>query len=80
MKQSKIVNRQYYILKISLDGIDPEIWRRFRVPSDIPLDYLYDVIRIIMNWLDYHLHQFVFGNSTYTEIFDSCVKKVRVSI
>lgn len=61
---------KYYTLKIELDKIKPEIWRSFRVPSNIPLDYLHDVIQIVMNWLDYHLHEFEINGKIYTEMFD----------
>ena len=46
-------------LKITLLGIDPPIWRRFSVPSEITLARLHDVIQIVMGWFDSHLHQFI---------------------
>ena len=56
-----------YTLKITLDGIDPAIWRRFSVPADISLDRLHDVIQIVMGWQDCHLHGFEIAGSRYTE-------------
>ena len=56
-----------YLLTIRLDGIEPEIWRRFVVPGDITLDRLHDVIQIVMGWQDYHLHTFTIGKKCYTE-------------
>ena len=61
------MKRKLYLLKISLTGIEPEIWRRFVVPADITLDRLHDVIQIVMGWEDYHLHQFTIGGKRYTE-------------
>lgn len=47
--------------------IEPEISRRFAVPSSITLDRLHDVIQIIMGWYDCHIYEFVIGNKRYTE-------------
>lgn len=58
-------------MKVSLTGIEPEIWRRFVVPADITLDRLHDVIQIVMGWEDYHLHQFTIGGKRYTEYPES---------
>ena len=62
---------ELYTLKISLSGIEPEIWRRFVVPADITLDRLHDVIQIVMGWEDYHLHQFTISGKRYTEYIES---------
>ncbi len=58
---------RYYLLKIRLLDIEPEIWRRFVVPSSITLDRLHDVIQIVMGWTDSHLHEFKIGKKRYTE-------------
>lgn len=57
---------RYYLFKISLLGITPEIWRRFVVPADISLDRFHDVIQIVMGWNDTHIHDFVIGQKRYT--------------
>lgn len=59
--------RRYYLLRIRMLHIEPEIRRRFVVPADITLDRLHDVIQIVMGWLDYHLHEFIIGRQKYTE-------------
>jgi hypothetical protein len=56
-----------YLLKIKMIEIEPEIWRRFAVPSDITFDRLHDVIQIVMGWTDSHLHEFIIGEEKYTE-------------
>lgn len=61
------MTRKLYVLRVSLAGIEPEIWRRFVVPADITLDRLHDVIQIVMGWQDYHLHQFTIDGKMYTE-------------
>ncbi len=47
-----------FILKISLKGLEPEIWRSIEVPAYITLDRLHDLIQIVMGWEDTHSHQF----------------------
>jgi len=58
---------RFYLLKVRLLDIEPEIWRRFVVPADITLDRLHDVIQIVMGWHDYHLHDLMIGKKRYTE-------------
>jgi len=65
------MNERFYLLKIRLLDIEPEIWRRFVVPSSITLDRLHDVIQIIMGWTDSHLHEFTIGKKRYTEYPES---------
>ncbi|MEM1117150.1 MAG: plasmid pRiA4b ORF-3 family protein [Bacteroidota bacterium] len=45
-------------LRVSLDDVEPEVWREVEVPSDLPLDGLHEVIQTAMDWEDYHLHVF----------------------
>lgn len=54
-----------YELKITLKGIRPPIWRRFRVRSDISLGRLHVVLQTVMGWTDSHLHQFRAGGRVY---------------
>ena len=62
---------RFYLLKIRLLDIEPEIWRRFVVPADISLDRLHDVVQIVMGWEDSHLHEFTIGKKRYTEYPES---------
>ena len=55
-----------YCLEIWLNEIEPRIWRRFEVPSNIRLDKLHDVIQDVMGWTNSHLHSFNVGEDEYS--------------
>lgn len=52
-------------IRISLEDIRPEIWRRVEVPLALSLKGLHDVIQAAMGWLDYHLFEFQVGDRRY---------------
>ena len=52
---------------MTLEEIEPPIWRRLEVPGDITLARLHSVIQLAMGWQDYHLHEFRIGDVTYGE-------------
>jgi hypothetical protein len=52
-------------LRIALSHIEPTIWRRVRVPANLTLRRLHDVIQAVFDWWDYHLHQFEVGEKVY---------------
>ena len=54
-----------YQLKITLDGTDPPIWRRFQV-KDCTLDELHGVLQVVMGWENDHLYQFQAGKQQYS--------------
>jgi hypothetical protein len=58
------------VLKITLRGIRPPVWRRVRVASDMTLRALHQVIQEAMGWYDAHLHEFEVGNRRYGEPSD----------
>lgn len=68
-KQQKNVktppSSQCFTLKISLQYIEPEIWRLVEVPSSLTLPQLHEVIQTVLGWEDYHLHQFNKGKTYY---------------
>ena len=57
--------RRVYQLHISLNDIEPMIWRRILVPSEITLDVLHLCIQNVMGWQDEHLHLFIDGDKQY---------------
>jgi hypothetical protein len=50
--------KNVYQLKITLRGIEPEIWRRILVPESYTFYDLHVAIQDAMGWEDYHLHRF----------------------
>lgn len=47
-----------YQFKITLEGIEPPIWRRIQVPETYSFWALHVAIQDALGWEDYHLHQF----------------------
>lgn len=54
-----------YQFKVTLTEIEPSIWRRLLVPSEITLFELHEVLQVAMGWTNSHLHQFVQGDTFY---------------
>ncbi|MPV65531.1 plasmid pRiA4b ORF-3 family protein [Burkholderia sp. BE17] len=48
-------------LRVSLQDVMPEVWRRLEVPADISLAALHDVIQAAMGWHDRHRYGFGFA-------------------
>lgn len=59
---------QLYTLKVTLSGLKPPVWRRLRVPAEITLDRLHDVIQIAMGWQEMHLHEYLIMGQRFTEM------------
>ncbi|GMQ87552.1 MAG: plasmid pRiA4b ORF-3 family protein [Gammaproteobacteria bacterium] len=57
--------RSIYQIKVTLQHIQPQVWRRFRVVSTTNLADLHIALQIIMGWSNSHLHQFVKGDCCY---------------
>jgi hypothetical protein len=47
-----------YQLRISLEEIEPLIWRRVLFRTNTTLHELHRAIQLLFNWYDYHLYQF----------------------
>lgn len=85
-----------HVLRISLHGSKPPIWRRVAVPSAITLGGLHEVIQIAMGWTDSHLHQFILRDKSlkptrdeirrmneadcYTDVFINRMRGMRVFV
>ena len=52
-------------LKVSLPEIDPLIWRRIEVPSQMSLPQLHRTLQIVMGWENYLLHEFRIAGKAY---------------
>lgn len=52
------MGRKVIQMKVALNGIQPEIWRRFIVDSSISLYRLHRILQEIMGWTNSHLFSF----------------------
>lgn len=52
-------------IKVTLDDIEPPIWRRLQVPLAIKLPKLHLVLQAAFGWDNCHLHEFVMGKKRY---------------
>ncbi|MBS1262250.1 MAG: hypothetical protein MAG453_01593 [Calditrichaeota bacterium] len=57
---------EQFTIKVALTQLEPQIWRKFTVPSDTPLDHLHLILQAVMGWENAHLHQFTAGGEIYT--------------
>jgi len=88
---AKAAPGEIFRLKITLNHIDPPIWRRVET-RDCTLALLHEIIQISMGWEDEHLHMFDLGGRRYagpdeddedegeiklSEVFGPKVKKIR---
>lgn len=64
MTQS-VSTEQIARLRITLEGIEPAIWRQVEVSLTATLKALHDVIQASLGWEGYHLHLFEVGEERY---------------
>lgn len=57
--------KKNYQIKVKLMDIQPPIWRRLLVTSDIKLDSLHSVLQDAMGWFNCHLHQYEHAGALY---------------
>lgn len=55
-------------IRVSLDGIEPEVWRRLVLPASWNLEQLHLAIQAAFNWWNYHLHEFRIGGLRYGDV------------
>lgn len=55
-------------LCVSLEDVEPRIWRRIQVPDSFTLKQLHRVIQLAMGWQDSHLHDFAVSGKRYGEL------------
>ena len=63
---------QVYQLKITLQEIEPAIWRRFQVRRQVRLDRLHLMIQVAMGWTNSHLHEFLIKGQRYRDLEQMC--------
>lgn len=54
-----------YVVKVTLLGVRPPVWRRLLVPADIHLGDLHRILQAAMGWKDCHLHVFSVAKDTF---------------
>jgi hypothetical protein len=54
-----------YELRVTLDGVDPPVWRTLTVPANIGLEQLHVVLQVAMGWTNSHLHDFRQGRRRF---------------
>ena len=54
--------------QVTLQGIQPPVWREIQVPSDYSFWDLHVAIQDALGWLDYHLHEFEILNPETREV------------
>lgn len=59
-----------YKLKISLEGIKPQISREVLVPEQMFLNDLHHIIQIVMGWENCHLYEFTHSGNKYGMMID----------
>ncbi len=74
----------FHRLKVTLEGVEPAIWRRVVVPSDFTLYDLHHVIQVAMGWEDCHLHEFTIKRQRYAvpspEDFDNPLDETEATL
>lgn len=62
-------NVQKFTLRVTLRGLEPAIYRKFNVPSNITLRHLSELLLELMGWENEHLNQFRKGDSCYAPAY-----------
>jgi hypothetical protein len=52
-------------LKVTLQNIEPPVWRRVLVDASSTLDHVHEVIQAAFGWWNYHLHEFEIDGTRY---------------
>ena len=53
------------VLRVSIRGVEPLVWREISVPEHFTLAQLHRVLQCAFAWMDYHLHDFRVGRKRY---------------
>jgi hypothetical protein len=69
MKQQKVLPKNL-LFRLSVKGVLPEIWRKFKVSTDITLAQLHSIVQVLMGWGDRHLYAFVIDAKRYSSPSD----------
>ncbi len=64
-RDGRQVAPKIFLLRITLLGSEPPIWRRVAVQGDVSLFELHQIIQVAMGWENYHLHEFTIKGQNY---------------
>src|SRR3954447_15481221 len=53
---------EVFVMHVALREIEPAIWRRLRVPADVSLGRLHEILQAAFDWTDSHRHDFTVGD------------------
>jgi hypothetical protein len=67
-----------YVVRMSLDESEPEVWRRLELDSSLDLRSVHRILQATMGWLDSHLHEFTTPRSASRLLADSEVDEGEV--
>ena len=65
METNLPLGQKIYQLKITLEEIEPAVWRRILVPGNIRLPKLHTLLQAVMGWGDTHMHSFRTQDASY---------------
>jgi hypothetical protein len=57
--------RDVVVLRVTVDEIEPPIWRRVRVSTHMTLHDLHRVLQLVLGWYDCHLYSFDIGDRAF---------------
>lgn len=57
--------RSIYQLKLTLQGVNPPVWRRLQIASSENLASVHLALQLVMGWANTHLHEFVIQGERY---------------
>ena len=56
-------------VRVSIDRIEPQVWRRLVVPLHFNLRELHLVLQAAFGWMNAHMHEFEIGGLSYADEF-----------
>ena len=60
-----------YVVRVSLDDSEPEVWRRLALDSSLDLRAVHRILQATIGWMDSHLHEFTTPRSGSRLLADS---------
>lgn len=56
--RSRPTPERQIVIRATVVGIQPAIWRTVRLPESFTLHQLHRILQLVFGWLDYHLYEF----------------------